>query len=408
MNRIAAIAALLSLSACELLDGLSDDATGDATETTGTSSEVSDGTDGPPAGTDGPGTDDPGTDEPARRTGWTERNHTCYGDGVDVMFIDDDEQTMFIGCGSNADGYGLAYTPDRGETWPDYDTEPRGALGSRVTAIDRSADGLLYVAGQNLNGNDEVVTVDTSVSPWEVGTEFEAGSSISEVQFAGSFAVNSQGMAVVEALNGTQIAVRWSENGSWQDAAGWAGGLSYQMQDMQVHNDAFYATGATMNDAPMLFLPPRNGHVEAEGFNMVVVELDSFAQEMRNLDVDADGNIVVGGIDHGLASGVIYVSNDDPRDAYDYTQVWVEDILSGPTWIDGVCRDGDLVAAVGRFSNNNDPIALLSEDGGDTWRDLTMEFNQSGIPSLYRCEFLDGGDTIAVAGASGFLGFYAR
>ena len=177
--------------------------------------------------------------------------------------------------------------------------------------------------------------------------------------------------------------MRWSDQGPWKNAEGWAGGASYQMQDLKVHNDAFYGTGATMNQAPMLFLPPRNGHVEAEGFQMVVVELDSFAQEMRNLDVDASGGVVVGGVDHGLASGVIYVSNDDPRDAYDYTQVWVEDLLSGPTWIDGVCRSGDVVAAVGRFSNNNDPIALLSEDGGASWRDLTIELTQSGVPSLY-------------------------
>ena len=86
----------------------------------------------------------------------------------------------------------------------------------------------------------------------------------------------------------------------------------------------------------------------------------------------------------------------------------MEDLLSGPTWIDGVCRSGDVVAAVGRFSNNNDPIALLSEDGGASWRDLTIEFTQSGVPSLYRCAFLDDGDTLAVAGAYGFLGFYTR
>ncbi len=403
MNRIFALAALVSLSACDFLDELAGDSSDEST--VDTSDTGIDGTDL----TYGDDDDDAPTGGGSNhRTGWTDRNHTCYGDGVDTMHFDDDEQALFIGCGSNADGYGLSYSPDRGETWPDVSTDPRGALGSRVCAVDRAPNGLLYVAGQNLNGNDEVVTVDTTVSPWEVHTAYEAGSSIDDVQFAGSIAVNGQGMAVVEALNGTQIAVRWTENGPWQDAAGWGGGASYQMQDLQVHNDQFYATGSTMNQAPMLFLPPRNGHVESEGFNLVVVELDQFAQEMRNMDVDADGNIVVGGVDHGLNSGVIYVSNDDPRDAYDYTQVFVEDYLGSPTWIDGVCRDGDLVAAVGRFSNNNDPIALLSEDGGATWRDLTIEFNKSGIPSLYRCQFLDGGDTIAVAGADGYLGFYNR
>ena len=399
MNRILALSALLSLSACDFLEGLADDTTGaDTGDTADTGTNGTNGTNGT--------TDDGG--ETNHRTGWTERLHTCYGDGVDTMVFDDDEQRLFIGCGSNADGYGLHYSPDRGETWPDFDTDPRSALGSRVTAVDIGADGTLYVAGQNLNGNDEVVSVDTSVSPWEVHTVYEAGSSIQDVQFAGSFAINDDGMAVVEALNGAQIAVRWSETSPWRDAAGWGGGASYQMQDLQVHNNQFYGTGATMNQAPMLYLPPRNGHVESEGFNLVVVDLYEFAQEMRNLDVDADGNIVVGGVDHGLNSGVIYVSNDDPRDAYDYTQVWVEDLLEGPTWIDGVCRHGDLIAAVGRFSNNNDPIALLSEDGGSSWRDLTLEFTSSGVPSLYRCQFLDDGDTIAVAGASGWLGFYNR
>jgi len=387
-----ALFALATLPACELLDELGGDDGVTATDADGTDDGIDDGLPGMAAGP----------------RGWTQRNHTCSGDGVDAFFFDTNEQSLFVGCASNAEGYGLQFSPDRGETWPELSTEPRGSLGGRVGAVDRGADGLLYVAGQNLNGNDEVVTVDTSVTPWDVRSEYEAGSSISEVQFAGSFAVNSEGIAVVEALNSTQIAVRWSENGSWKDASGWAGGLSYQMQDMQVHNDEFYATGATMNDAPMLFLPPRNGHVEAEGFNMVVVELDAFAQEMKNLDVDAAGNIVVGGIDHGMASGVIYISNSDPRDGYDYTQVWVEDILSGPTWIEGVCRDGDVVAAVGRYANNGDAIALLSEDGGTTWSDLTPEFTTSGVPSLYKCEMLDGGSTIAVAGADGFLAFYGR
>jgi hypothetical protein len=413
MSRIASfsLVALAFLPGCELIEEMSttDTASTLSTADTGFVDEGPSGNGGGNNGNNGGnngGGSNPGTSDDGD-AGWTTRNHTCYGDGVDAMWIDDDGWSMFIGCGTNTEGYGLHYTPDRGETWPDVNTDPRGAVGGRVNAITRGSDGLLYVGGEGHIGA-QVVSVDTSVSPWSVDEVYDAGSSFSEVQLAGSFAINDDGMAVVEALNGTQISVRWSPTSPWQDAAGWAGGASVQMQDLEVFDNQFYGTGSTMNQAPMVFLPPRNGHVEADGFNLVVVELSDYAQELRNMGIDDDGQLIVGGVDHGLASGVIYVSNDDPRDADDWTEVYLMDFMAGTTWIDGVCRHGDVMAAVGRYSNNNDPIALLSEDGGLTWRDLTTELDSSWTPALYRCEFLDDGDTIAVAGGDGWLGFYER
>ncbi len=393
MSRTLLLALFAFLPACELLDELE-----------------ADGGDEPIASTDArTGSDAPesdGDDDGQRpaRAGWTVRNHTCYGDGIDAMWWDADEQSVWIGCGSNASGYGLHHSPDRGETWPAVNTDPRGAVDGRVNAISRSGDGLLYVAGDGLLGS-QVVALDTSTAPFGAEPVYAAGATIDDVQLAGSFARNSDGVSVVESANGTAIQVRWSDTAIWRDASGWAGGASVQMQHLMVHDDEFYGVGSTINQAPMVFLPPRGGHVEADGFMLVVVELSQWAQELRTLDIDAGGRMVVGGVDHGADSGVIYVSNDDPRDALDWTEVWVADLLGhDPTWIDGVCRSGDTIAAVGRFATNDEPIALLSTDAGVTWSDLTQQLT-SDAP-LYRCAFLDGGDTLAVAGGAGFLGFY--
>jgi len=402
------VLASTALPGCELLEELSTTDTA-STMSTADTGYVDDGTEPAPGQPGQPSSGSPSTgDDDDDAGGWSTRLHTCYGDGIDAMWFDDDEQNVWIGCGTNTEGYGLHHSPDRGETWPDIQTDPRGATGGRVNAISRSSDGLLYVAGEQLLGA-QVVAVDTTTTPYEVEAVYDAGSSFSEVQLAGSFARNDDGMAVVEALNGTQIAVQWSPGGPWLDASGWAGGASVQMQDLEVFDNQFYGTGSTMNMAPMVFLPPRNGHVEADGFNLVVIELSPWAVELRNLGIDDDGQLIAGGVDHGMASGVIYVSNDDPRDADDWTEIYLVDFMgTHPTWIDGVCRHGDTMAAVGRYSTNNDPIALLSEDGGDTWRDLTNELSSSWVPALYRCEFLDDGHTLAVAGGDGWLGFYER
>ena len=413
MNRIATLLVFTTfLPACELLEeleGTHDSAlvdTGSPAAAVATSSS----TPGPytePSSTPGHGTPVPGDTQPAR--GWSSGHHPCYGDGIDALWVDADEQRLWVGCGTNTEGYGLHRSADRGATWPDVSTDPRNAVGGRVNAISRSSDGLLYVAGESLLGA-QVVALDTTMSPYATTRVYEAGSSFSEVQLAGSFARNDDGVAVVEALNGTQIAVRWSDTSPWQDAAGWAGGVgSVQMQDLEVFDNQFYGTGSTMGQAPMVFLPPRNGHVEEDGFLLHVVELSEWAVELRNLDVDDRGALVAGGVDHGAASGVVYLSGSDPYDAAGWREVYLEDLMGDrPTWIDGVCRQGDLVAAVGRYSTNNDPIALLSEDGGASWRDLTVELTDAWTPALYRCAFLDGGRTLLVAGGDGWLGTYAR
>ena len=390
MFRTLCFVALASLPACELLEGIDSDG---ATRLADTGLEPGEA-----------GGSEAESGNGSKSGGWTLRNHTCYGDGIDAMWWDVNEQSVWIGCGSNTSGYGLHHSPDRGETWPSVSTDPRGAADGRVNAISRSSDGLLYIAGAQLLGS-QVVALDTATTPFGAEVVYAAGALIDDVQLAGSFARNEDGVSVVESLNGTQIAVQWTPGGFWQDAAGWAGGASVQMQHLMVHDNEFYGTGSTMNDAPMVFLPPRSGHVEADGFMLSVVSLSQWAQELRNLDIDDAGSLIVGGTDHGANSGVIYISNEDPRNAADWTEVWVADMLgNNPTWIDGVCREGDNVAAVGRFSTNNEPIALLSTDAGQTWSDLTMNLNADA--PLYRCAFLDGGQTVAVGGGSGFLGFY--
>jgi hypothetical protein len=388
-------ALLTLLTACSLLESPTKDTAARDTAT-------------PAAGTDpsGGGASDQADPTGAEAAaGWTERTHPCPGDGVDAMWWDEDEQTVWIGCGTNTEGYGLHRSADRGQTWPPVSYAPDGAGNGRVNAISRSADGMLYLAGEQLLGG-QLLRLDTRTSPYQAELVYDAGATIDEVQFGGSFARTSSGFSVLEAINGTQIAARATDDAPWQDAAGWAGGRSHQVQHLLVHDDAIYGVGSTMIEAPMVFLPPPAGHDPASGFQQVVVSLSPYAQELRTLAIDASGALVAGGVDHGLDSGVLYLSGSDPYDPATWTELLVSDLLgaSQPTWIDGVCRHGDTLAAVGRASTTDTPIALLSTDGGARWEDLTGELR--GDSPLYRCQFLDEGQTLAVAGAGGFLGFY--
>ncbi len=123
---------------------------------------------------------------------------------------------------------------------------------------------------------------------------------------------------------------------------------------------------------------------------------------MWNVDVDASGRVVVGGVDQGAARGMVFVSSIDPYDPNGWTAYDVGTLApTSPTWIRGVCTNGQRIAAVGEYSMTSDPLLIVSDDGGKTFVDQTP----NAPAALSECIVFPNG-SLAVAGGEGFIGVH--
>jgi len=419
----------MALVGCDLLESGKDPAytdTGDTGAYTNTGPGGGPGNTGGPGGTDDTGagddtgtaggTDDTGTAGGTDDTGttggpdtpeWDASGHPCVGNRTDALFFDDADNG-FVGCGSTTTGYGLYETSDGGRSWSAVSTEPNRFLEDfRVLHVTRSDDDLLYISGVHTTSDQLVLAADTSSAPYELSEVFNWGGQTWNSFTVGSFARLSDGSAVAESLNGTNIVYRDGEDGAWQDGTDWYRSYTsfgFQVLDMVVHDDGVYGCGSTISQPPMVYLPKRGGG--DFGFEPVQLAegLYEYDGEMWDLDVD-DGGVIVGGVNQNTNVGMIYVSGDDPYDSGDWNEIDVGDIVgdSSPTWIRGVCRDGDTLLALGEYSTRADGLALMSEDNGESWSDITDELG-SGVPPMHRCLFVDG--AIHIAGADGFFASY--
>lgn len=325
------------------------------------------------------------------------------GNRTDALFFDDADHG-FAGCGSTTVGYGLYETFDGGESWSAVETDPDGFLEDfRVLHVTRSDDGLLYISGTHTTSSQLVLSADTSSAPYALAEVFNWGGQTWNSFTVGSFARLSDGYAVAESLTGTGVVFRESDSDPWEDGTDWYRddtGFGYQILDMTVHDDQIYGCGSTISQPPVVYLPADM----SSGLEFEDVQLTSglgvYDGEMWDLDVD-DGGVVVGGVNQDDDVGMIYVSGDDPYQTGDWNEVDVGDIVgdSDPTWIRGVCRGGDTILALGEYSVRADGLALLSEDGGASWTDITDELGSP--PPLHRCQFIDG--AVVLAGADGFF-----
>ena len=191
--------------------------------------------------------------------GWTSSAHPCVGNRTDSMLFEADN-TVWTGCGSTTIGYGLYMSTDAGMTFSAPETTPAGWFDTyRVLDVSRSSDGLLYVAGTATTNSSMVVSVDTSVSPMVVTEVLNAGPTIDESFIAGTFRRRADGSAIAESLNGNGMLYRPSDSvgpdafsDGWENAYYWANGgsASFQLLDMEIHDEAFYGCGSTIADTP--------------------------------------------------------------------------------------------------------------------------------------------------------------
>lgn len=376
----------------------------------------------------GPGVDagDPGMDagDPERDAGededastdvdagapsaWTLLAHPCVGNRTDTLWRDDDG-TLFVGCGTTSEGdQGFHVSTDDGATWAAPTTMPNGFFSEwRVNDISRSADGFLYVAGIG-SMSRRVVRVDTSTSPWQLEETFNAGSTVGTAFTVGRFRRAADGSAIAESLTGTDVVYRANDDADWEAVGDWGsafGGL--QILDLAEHDGDFYGCGSTIAQPPYLFVPDGDSGFGFEVIDLAGDGIGAYEGEMWGVAVDA-GGVVVGGVDQDRDVGMIYarpLAGTDALTVTDVSSFYPDD----PTWIRGVCRRGAIVMAVGELSRDGDGIVLLSEDGGETFIDVTPEGGTPAttLPSVHEC-VLAGSNEAFVAGANGALAIWRR
>ena len=91
-------------------------------------------------------------------------------------------------------------------------------------------------------------------------------------------------------------------------------------------------------------------------------------------------------------SGAIGATSRDALVRYD-----LDALFDAPTWVHGVCRNGDMVVVVGSLSTRGEGVVLRSSDGGASFEDISP----ADAPSLSEC-VIDA-DTLFVTGAGGYF-----
>lgn len=349
-----------------------------------------------------------GTYDPSEH--WTVVPHPCVGNRTDAMLVEDGGETVWVGCGTTNPGTGLYVSTNAGSTWGPYEetTPVAGFFSSwRVDDLSRGADGLLYVAGRDTNSSARVVSVTPAGEIVEVLTG--SGQLWNQME-VGTFRMTLGGERVAESLTGTDTAYQaanapgFSNGGEW-----WTSGSGGQILDLEVFGEDLYGVGSTIGQPPVVYLPPAEGRVGWQMTPVVLAEgVFGYDGELWDVHVDGTGpgGIVVAGVNQDDDYGVVYVSGTNPYIPSDWTRFNADSLFppaTEPTWMNGVCRAGDRIIAVGRFSNTNDGLVIYSDDEGVTWSQLEVP------PMTRRLDNCTGdtSGTFWVTGGSGFFGIYA-
>lgn len=333
--------------------------------------------------------------------------HPCPGPSSTDALHGDSTTLFWVGCGSNAKGYGLYATADGGQSWITVTTNPSALMNDfRVFSIIRGHDSAIYAAGTGLS-NRRVLRLDTSTAPPFAAEVTLMAAPTTGYQFiVGSYAELSDGRAIAESENGFDwlyrpsaatppLATDWIDPPTSLD----------QFRDLIAYNDQFYAVGSRINEPPKVFLPPLSP--AAEPWDMVEIELDNlYDGEMLGVAANSQRVVAVGVDDDGNV-GKIYVSQNDAYDAGDYLVHDLPNIVGTGgigTWARGVCMHGDRIVVVGERQplGTNSGLAMASSDGGQTFFDITpLEPGRT----LSRC-VIDPGGLVTVAGAAGWFGHW--
>ncbi len=315
-------------------------------------------------------------------------SHACYGNRTDVLFEGLDG-TLWLGCGSASSGYGLFSSAD-GLTWTPPVTEPADYFADfRVLDVWQDPDtGELFVAGTSNSSEEQynanrVLRLDDKGGSWGVVSILDRGDRDFSSFTVGSFRTTGN-LWVAESLTGIEALYSRGGVDGWFDAQGWwPDDEAYQILDLAVHKGEIYGCGSTINQPPQVFVP--SGRSPA-GFALDVIELaGTFDGELWSMVVD-DSGVVAAGVNQDRDSGVIFFSGSDPTSRLGWSGLDLAQHFDRPTWVEGVCREGQELAAVGRFSRTTDGFILWSHDGGGSWEVVTPD----DLGTVYDCVIRDG------------------
>jgi hypothetical protein len=348
-------------------------------------------------------------------------SHPCPGGNrTDALHLDDSGR-LWVGCGTNAVGYGLFHSDD-GVAWAAAAVTPANVFDSyRVSSITTGHDGALYVAGaSSTSGNRSMVhRVDTASMPFVVTPTLVGVNQVGRTFHVGGYRELADGRAIAEDLNGTSLLYR-PEASTGTSAADWTRVEgAHQILDLQTDPGSvlMFAGGSRINEPPRLFLPPDDETSEPWEFDSFALPTATgWLGEIWGVATSGDRLFAVG-VDQDADVGKIFVSGSDPYVAADYSERSVDDFLApGPgigTWARGVCASGDAVAVVGERQplGSSTGFVLISHDRGQTFADITP----AGVTaSVGKCVLVEGGGlrggarpVLFVAGAAGFVGLYA-
>jgi hypothetical protein len=323
---------------------------------------------------------------------WLEHTPSpCGFNRMDALHVDDDG-TIWTGCGTNTEGFGLFRSVDDGASWAMVD--PPNArdffADYRVNTISRSADGRVYVGGTG--GGVMVLALDDDDTATVI---LEAGDQVGTSFTVGHFRRDSAGRVLAESLTGTDTLTRATDADAFAASGVFADGVSHQILDVTLDGDTFHAVGSTIGEPNLYF---RETVRDAQPIAFDVVELSGgalgFDGELRAVAA-RDGVVVVGGVDEDADQAVLHVVSGD-----DVASIRVADVIAGldRSTVRGACAGPGLFVVVGEETvTDGSAFVLVSRDAGVTWQDVTPELPT--VPAaLTRCTITD---RITVGGGGG-------
>ncbi len=332
--------------------------------------EIDDGTD------NDPNNQDDNNDQPASNT-WSQLTQPCGGTRTDAFWFDD-RDNGYIGCGTNANGFGLFVTTDGGVTW----NEELNFQEVRINDIFRAADGKLYATGTDTAGGFEVFEIDESGAQRQlVGLYTASNSAFTAVSQGENIAVTDDGQMFVDSLTGTQTAYRDTGEANFTELNGFLSGgqPSEQMSRVIAFNNRFWGVGSVINMPGTVYYPTGNNTDKYE-MNKIELQPSNMDGELHDIYLWSETSGIVCGFDQSLRFPLIYTLSGDPSDINSWTKINLAD--SGITYQGGAWKMsviGDVVVLVGQTFPTNDGFVVFSADRGQTWNDISPVFGDGSF-----------------------------